>query len=85
MLLWVKDRVIYLFFFISPIFHHILHIIKFYNVVMKGRKNMKRKTKNIITIMLISVLLVCMYFTVINNVSNNQSSVQNNQMGGMII
>ena len=45
---------------------------------------MKRKTKNIITIMLISVLLVCMYFTVINNVSNNQSSVQNNQMGGMI-
>ena len=25
-----------------------------------------------------------MYFTVINNVSNNQSSVQNNQMGGMI-
>ena len=45
---------------------------------------MKRKTKNIITILLISVLLVCMYFTVTNNVSNNQSSVQNNQMGGMI-
>ena len=45
---------------------------------------MKRKTKNIITIILISVLLVCMYFTVINNVSNNQNSVQNNQMGGMI-
>lgn len=25
-----------------------------------------------------------MYFTVINNVSNNQNSVQNNQMGGMM-
>ena len=45
---------------------------------------MKRKTKNIITIILISVLLVCMYFTVINNVSNNQNNVQNNQMGGMM-
>ena len=45
---------------------------------------MKRKTKNIITIILISVLLVCMYFTVTNNVSNNQNNVQNNQMGGMM-
>lgn len=45
---------------------------------------MKRKTKNIITIILILVLLVCMYFIVTNNVSNNQSSVQNNQMGSMI-
>ena len=51
---------------------------------MKGRKNMKRKVKNIITIILISVLLVCMYFTVTNNVSNNQNNVQNNQMGGMM-
>ena len=51
---------------------------------MKERKNMKRKTKNIITIILISVLLICMYFTVINNVSNNQNNVQNNQMGGMM-
>lgn len=51
---------------------------------MKESKNMKRKPKNIITIILILVLLVCMYFIVTNNVSNNQSSVQNNQMGSMI-
>lgn len=51
---------------------------------MKESKNMKRKPKNIITIILILVLLVCMYFIVTNNVSNNQSSVQNNQMGSMM-